>query len=285
MTPSPSLSTARASSEQRSVHSDRPERSRNAKAQARHRAKRKAYIEQLEQTVTKLQTVLALSPDQVAALPPPLLRIRELEQENELLHRELDELRQQVELRNAQLRPDVNRREHFAVNDDRRSERDLRRRRTVESGDIYLHSNEPHSHSPPPPLMIPSSTHFSQHSPQAIPYPKSQSSTLYPSYGLSYQMPGTPSGSSTTSASSPSFSPSDYMPSPHSQHRAAPSPISNVLSQYSHTPTQYELVKLEEDPYSRHNVPHANGYSVSLPPFASNQPALNHWHAYSSERA
>ncbi|KAL6309514.1 hypothetical protein BKA93DRAFT_723802 [Sparassis latifolia] len=138
MTPSPSLSTARASSEQRSVHSDRPERSRNAKGKQLHRAKRKAYIEQLEQTVTKLQTVLALSPDQVAALPPPLLRIRELEQKNELLHRELDELRQQVELRNAQLRPDVNRREHFAVNDDRRSERDLRRRRTVESGDIYL---------------------------------------------------------------------------------------------------------------------------------------------------
>lgn len=37
---------------------DKPERSRNAKAQARHRAKRKAYIEQLEATVTKLQTNL-----------------------------------------------------------------------------------------------------------------------------------------------------------------------------------------------------------------------------------
>ena len=45
---------------------------------------------QLEQTVTKLQSVLALSPDQVAAIPPPLMRIRELEQENELLHREVD---------------------------------------------------------------------------------------------------------------------------------------------------------------------------------------------------
>ena len=40
---------------------DRPERSRNAKAQARHRAKRKAYIEQLESTVTKLQTALSRS--------------------------------------------------------------------------------------------------------------------------------------------------------------------------------------------------------------------------------
>ncbi|KAH9846072.1 hypothetical protein C2E23DRAFT_693061, partial [Lenzites betulinus] len=72
---------------------DRPERSRNAKAQARHRAKRKAYIEQLEQTVTKLQSVLALSPDQVAAIPPPLVRIRELEQDNEMLQREVQELR------------------------------------------------------------------------------------------------------------------------------------------------------------------------------------------------
>jgi hypothetical protein len=40
---------------------DKPERSRNAKAQARHRAKRKAYIEQLESTVTKLQTSLGKS--------------------------------------------------------------------------------------------------------------------------------------------------------------------------------------------------------------------------------
>ncbi len=30
-----------------SAHTERPERSRNAKAQARHRAKRKAYIEQV----------------------------------------------------------------------------------------------------------------------------------------------------------------------------------------------------------------------------------------------
>ncbi|KAI0033018.1 hypothetical protein K488DRAFT_21578, partial [Vararia minispora EC-137] len=69
------------------------ERSRNAKAQARHRAKRKAYIEQLEQTVTKLQTALALSPEQVAALPPPSARIRQLEHENATLRAENDDLR------------------------------------------------------------------------------------------------------------------------------------------------------------------------------------------------
>ncbi|KIM82735.1 hypothetical protein PILCRDRAFT_35157, partial [Piloderma croceum F 1598] len=72
---------------------DKPERSRNAKAQARHRAKRKAYIEQLESTVTKLQTALEYSPDQVAALPPPLVKIRDLEQENERLQAENEEMR------------------------------------------------------------------------------------------------------------------------------------------------------------------------------------------------
>ncbi|KAL0567392.1 hypothetical protein V5O48_014602 [Marasmius crinis-equi] len=73
--------------------SERPERSRNAKAQARHRAKRKAYIEQLEQTVTKLQTAMGFSPEQVAALPPPLAKIRELEQENARLLEENEKLR------------------------------------------------------------------------------------------------------------------------------------------------------------------------------------------------
>ncbi|KAJ3722738.1 hypothetical protein DFJ43DRAFT_1158367 [Lentinula guzmanii] len=76
-----------------SSSAERPERSRNAKAQARHRAKRKAYIEQLEQTVTKLQTAMGVTPEQVAALPPPLAKIRELEQENARLAKENDELR------------------------------------------------------------------------------------------------------------------------------------------------------------------------------------------------
>ncbi|KIK68398.1 hypothetical protein GYMLUDRAFT_35808 [Collybiopsis luxurians FD-317 M1] len=74
-------------------NADRPERSRNAKAQARHRAKRKAYIEQLEQTVTKLQTAMGVTPEQVAVLPPPLAKIRELEQENARLAKENDEFR------------------------------------------------------------------------------------------------------------------------------------------------------------------------------------------------
>ncbi|KAE9405589.1 hypothetical protein BT96DRAFT_812060 [Gymnopus androsaceus JB14] len=75
------------------MSAERPERSRNAKAQARHRAKRKAYIEQLEQTVTKLQTAMGVTPEQLSALPPPLAKIRELEQENARLAKENDELR------------------------------------------------------------------------------------------------------------------------------------------------------------------------------------------------
>ncbi|KAI0313189.1 hypothetical protein OF83DRAFT_1046213, partial [Amylostereum chailletii] len=83
---------------------DRSERTRNAKAQAKHRAKRKAYIEQLERAVAKLQTAakFALPPDQVTALPPLSDRICQLEQENAMLHRELEDTQRQ--LRQAQIR-------------------------------------------------------------------------------------------------------------------------------------------------------------------------------------
>ncbi|TFY66318.1 hypothetical protein EVG20_g4778 [Dentipellis fragilis] len=131
-----------------STQGDRPERSRNAKAQARHRAKRKAYIEQLEQTVTKLQSVLALTPEQVAALPPPSARIRQLEQENDKLLRENDELRRQLHLqsRRASLVTndphfDIARRTSYpsASNEGHGYDRDLKRRRMSQSvDDVYL---------------------------------------------------------------------------------------------------------------------------------------------------
>ncbi|PCH37458.1 hypothetical protein WOLCODRAFT_29119 [Wolfiporia cocos MD-104 SS10] len=191
--------------------SDRPERSRNAKAQARHRAKRKAYIEQLEQTVTKLQTVLALSPDQVAALPPPLVRIRELEEENELLHREIDGLRRQLEMRNARLRPDIARRSDMLMPSD--IGREARRRRLNDTNAYMYHppssqsSNTSDTPSPPPPLMIPSSTSHLAENTSMPAYPRGHSSSLVSSsYGmLAYQMPpDTPTTSSPVS--SPSFS-------------------------------------------------------------------------------
>jgi len=67
-------------------------KSRNAKAQARHRAKRKAYIEQLEQTVSKLQTALALSAEDVANLPSTQVKLRELKEENDSLRAEIRKL-------------------------------------------------------------------------------------------------------------------------------------------------------------------------------------------------
>ncbi|KAG2063184.1 hypothetical protein BDR04DRAFT_948636, partial [Suillus decipiens] len=58
---------------------DRLEHSRNAKAQARHRAGQ--YSMHREQTATKLQTTLSFTSDQVVALPLPSAKIHKLEQE------------------------------------------------------------------------------------------------------------------------------------------------------------------------------------------------------------
>jgi hypothetical protein len=69
-----------------------PQRSRNARAQARHRAKRKAYIEKLEENVAKLQAVLGLSSEQLADLPSASMltnRYAELEMENRRLHEQV----------------------------------------------------------------------------------------------------------------------------------------------------------------------------------------------------
>ncbi|KAH9829217.1 uncharacterized protein C8Q71DRAFT_791107 [Rhodofomes roseus] len=284
MTPMP---VSRTSTESVADPTDRPERSRNAKAQARHRAKRKAYIEQLETTVTKLQVALALSPEQVAALPAPVIRIRELEEENELLHRELGELRRQLEDRNARLRPDLGRR-HGTISTSPydRSDYESRRRRLTES-QVYLQAQNGHTHSPPPPLLIPSST-----SPQTQPssqvgiYPRMTSSSTLTSYGM-YQMPGTPSSSSTSTASNSPFSPCDYTPPStlHSHHRPTSSTnSSSLLAAYGQAPGQYEYVKVEEDSYHGHTLSHTNGYSASLPSFAGSQSSLNHWQTYSTQR-
>jgi len=51
------------------------------------------YSSQLEQTVTKLQAALGYTPEQVSALPPSSVTIRELQQDNMRLQREVEELR------------------------------------------------------------------------------------------------------------------------------------------------------------------------------------------------
>ncbi|KAI8989073.1 hypothetical protein BD414DRAFT_577784 [Trametes punicea] len=294
MTPMSSLSESQrdSSSDHPPAQPDRPERSRNAKAQARHRAKRKAYIEQLEQTVTKLQSVLALSPDQVAAIPPPLQRIRELEQENEMLHREVEELRRQLELKNGQLRPDI-RRDSFATLEEHRADRESKRRRTSDTNGLYMQT-----HSPPPPLTIPSvaSQYPSQSPSHGTGYTYSSrpsSASFYPSYGVSaYPVPETPSSSTT---SSPSFSPAEYAPASLQSHDSANRTYSSsyghpTLPPFSHSTSQYTLVKLEDEShYSQHSSHHTATSSPNqyLSPVqhshASQQSPVVHWQ-YSSER-
>lgn len=134
--------------------SERPERSRNAKAQARHRAKRKAYIDQvshcvlqlvpftvltipqLEQTVTKLQIAVGYTTEQVSALPPPLLKIRELEQDNARLQKENDELRRLLQ---PDSRTDASRRTGVATYQDPRTcDRDYNLKRRKAQDGVYI---------------------------------------------------------------------------------------------------------------------------------------------------
>ncbi|KAG8960347.1 hypothetical protein FRC03_006625 [Tulasnella sp. 419] len=64
-------------------------RARNARAQARHRAKRKAYIAHLETSLTTLQEALRRNNGDT--------RLQQLQQENARLHQEIESLRSQIE--------------------------------------------------------------------------------------------------------------------------------------------------------------------------------------------
>ncbi|KAH9919257.1 uncharacterized protein B0H18DRAFT_1028883 [Fomitopsis serialis] len=239
-------------------------------AQARHRAKRKAYIKQarlvlqqsfsrhsfhqlqLETTVTKLQAALTLSLEQVAALPAPANPARELVEENEVLHRQVDELRRQMEDRNSRLRPDLGRRHGtIATSPYVRGDYDTSRRRLPESqSQVYLHAQNGHTHSRPPPLSIPSSTSFQTQPSQLGVYPGLTSSALT-SYGM-YQIPGIPSSSGTSTASISPFSPSgDYTPPSttiHTHHHPSLSANSPwLLASYRQVSGQYEYAEVEED--------------------------------------
>lgn len=72
------------------------------------------------------------------------MRIRELEQENMSLSREVEELRRQLEARNARLRPDIDHRHHnLSPYDDRHFDREAKRRRALQLPDEpYLVSAE-----------------------------------------------------------------------------------------------------------------------------------------------
>ncbi|KAJ6562577.1 hypothetical protein B0H19DRAFT_100062 [Mycena capillaripes] len=114
---------------------EKPERSRNAKAQARHRAKRKAYIEELEETVTKLQMALGqFSFEQASVLPPPLAKIRELEQENARLLKENDDLHRMLGESGRRPMPFEVPRRHC----DDAPDREYKRRKMDNGDDVYF---------------------------------------------------------------------------------------------------------------------------------------------------
>ncbi len=152
------------------------------------------------------------------------------------LTRQVEHLRHQLEARNARLRPDNGQRSAtLPTFDDRMADRDVvRRRRTVEeSDDLYMvrHPLTPtmcfrahqksqtsgSSRMSNPQLVLSIPAEDPQYPPHSSPpYPASQTTMDYeqspqssgaPSYGLSYQyqMPETPS-SSTTSSPTTSFS-------------------------------------------------------------------------------
>lgn len=264
---------------------DKPERSRNAKAQARHRAKRKAYIEQLEQTVTKLQTALGFTPEQVAALPPPLARIQELEKENTRLQEENDKLRRLLGEQGAGV-PPVRRSNSAYGNGCDARDYGAKRRRLSEEDLVYMPGpspSDPHHHHQhhhlPPPLTIPQPQQPSHnsHPHYTTPTPNSAAPNGLYTFSSNFNS-NTPSGSST---GSPPFSPAT------THTTTAPSPIT---TSGPGIPSWRGGVKVEDDhPYSNHTSTNGNSYTLPPPlpppPFHP-QPSdgWGHGHSYSSER-
>ncbi|KAI9567648.1 hypothetical protein HD554DRAFT_2219387 [Boletus coccyginus] len=291
---------------------DRPERSRNAKAQARHRAKRKAYIEQLEQTVTKLQTALGFTPDQVAALPPPLVKIRELEQENNRLQKENEEMRRLLGESDHRHLPDYRRHSLHSFHDSRGCDRDFKKRKM---DDLYIgpDASHPDTLPRPPPLTIPQPLPHHQYSNiqshnSSSTHGASNGSSLFNLHAPAFhQLPNTPSGSSSTSSPPfsasiiPSFylSPAQMNPSSHSPANSRPGSLSHTTLTNNYHSSHYGSVKVEDDHYgvsssNHHNHNHghngqSNHYHTTLPPFAhtvSETGDIDSWHAhtYSAER-
>lgn len=92
--------------------------------------------QQLEQTVTKLQIAVGYTTEQVSALPPPLLKIRELEQDNARLQKENDELRRLLQ---PDSRTDASRRTGVATYQDPRTcDRDYNLKRRKAQDGVYI---------------------------------------------------------------------------------------------------------------------------------------------------
>jgi hypothetical protein len=90
--------------------------------------------------VTKLQTALDFTPEEVAALPPPLLRIRELEQDNTRLEKENEELRRMLADSGSRGVPmDMSRRNSpSAFSEARLCDREFKRRKIANVEGLYV---------------------------------------------------------------------------------------------------------------------------------------------------
>ena len=185
--------------------------------------------------MTKLQLSAGYSQDQINAMPPPLLKIRELELENGRLQKENDELRRLLTDSTSQARftsdTALRRPSLSTYADFRGPDRDYKRRRPGHQEDLYIvnycfcfrsltyslrilscslsqspSDTPPHGHDPvsrvPPQLAIPQ-PHYGNINSNSTSH-HNQSAQLFSLPNPGFQMPNTPSGSSATS--SPPFS-------------------------------------------------------------------------------
>ena len=82
--------------------------------------------------MTKLQTALGYSPEDLEAMPPPLVKIRELEQENARLEKENEDLRRMVAASGRALSPEIPRRSALSpFQDARSSDHNFKRKKIV----------------------------------------------------------------------------------------------------------------------------------------------------------
>ncbi|KAI9452045.1 hypothetical protein BJY52DRAFT_1205783 [Lactarius psammicola] len=278
---------------------DRPERSRNAKAQARHRAKRKAYIEQNKSPRCHHQHCA----------------FRQLEQENSKLLRENDELRRQLHMQTR--RPSLLTDPHFDM------ARDACRRTSTkytctciarpsfillnECGGIILQSPSqtpspptsealarPSNFSPPPlshGYLPSSSTNTSAYSSPGLNSSNSMLSSGLQSGPVSYQLPAMNTPSSTSTPTSYSATPSETQPghenpSSHSLVGSHGLPSSRLSGASQYPSSHYDSVKVEEDymsptQESSQNMSYSPVHSFSHHP---HQAELSSWHSYSADR-
>ncbi|KAJ7663785.1 hypothetical protein DFH06DRAFT_1128171 [Mycena polygramma] len=248
---------------------ERRERSRNAKAQARHRAKRKAYVEKLEESVTKLQLASAFTAEEIAVLPSPLIKIRDLETENLRLLKENSDLRRLLSTTGERLiQYDVGRGNSLTSSDEaRQCVREYKRRKVQDDSRIGQESSFGTS-SRLPPLIMPQSTISRQQNPVASSYDSYDTfSRLSP-----LMIQSTQSRQLTA------------LPFDHSGSQSYNSTITSNDSSHFRIPKyhQYMPVKGEyEYASSDHSQPVQGHYSLS--PY-SQTIQNDSWRAYSSER-